>query len=187
MKIHVALKIARQYEGEYVFIQALKGFVDRVNLSNFLKTYQYSPTEKINGIECIVEPGVVEVEVNDFDDFFGQYRVASGVQTTATPEKPVEWKNYNNLPVAKVTNDAFPRLLNPEILEWTEVGDGKREGRGLTWVEQSDPLVSLDSETFVPTKYYGELRLAQACNKGRYGPVMVQPSQEGDFYAKEED
>ena len=186
MKIHVALKIARQYEGEYVFVQALNGFIDRVNLNKFLSQYQFSPTEEIGGVGCLVETGVVEVEIGDIEEFYGQLRVASEVHAQAHPEQKFTWKNLRNLPIAQIIEGPFPSLGNPEILSWDERGEGKREGKGFVWVEQDNPLVTLDSETFVPTKYWGELRLAQAFNKGRYGPVSVEPPQEGDLRGKED-
>lgn len=186
MKIYVALKIARQYEGEFVFVNALKAFIDPINLDVFLKSYQYSPAETINGVECVVEPGVVQVEVGDLDQFFGPHRTATGGQTTLVPELPIQWKNLRKLPEAKIIDGQFPMLGNPEILVWDETGEGKREGRGLVWVEQDNPLVAIDPETLVPTKHYGELRLAQAFNKGRYGPVSLEAAQAGDFRGKEE-
>lgn len=185
MQINVLLKIARQYDGEYVFIQAIKGFIDRVNLSNFIKTYEYSPAEKIEGVECVVELGTVEVEIGDIDDFFGKYSPANVTQAQSIQEKLIEWKNYNNLPVAKIISGTFPTLGNPEILEWNDLVDGKREGKGVVWIEQAEPLIALDPDTFIPTKYYGEIRLVQAFNKGRYGPVSVELAQESDFFCKE--
>lgn len=72
MPVYVIQKIARQYEGEYVFVQAIAGFIDQTNAENFLKTYQYSPAETFNGVECIVELGTVVVNVLDADQFFGK-------------------------------------------------------------------------------------------------------------------
>ena len=72
MNVYVIQKIARQYEGEYVFVQAVAAFIDQTNADNFLKTYQYQPTETFNGVDCIVELGTVQVEVSDAEQFFGK-------------------------------------------------------------------------------------------------------------------
>jgi hypothetical protein len=71
MIVHVVQKIARMVEGEYVFVQAIKAFIDSDNVDKFLKTFNYQPAENFNGVECIVEIGVVQVEVEDADQFFG--------------------------------------------------------------------------------------------------------------------
>lgn len=59
-------------EGEYVFVQAVQGFIDPKNVENFLKTYQYQPAETFNGVECIVELGTVMVDIADVDQFYGK-------------------------------------------------------------------------------------------------------------------
>src|SRR4051812_41275590 len=71
MKIYILQKIARMVEGEFIFVQAIAAFVDAANLEEFLRTYRYSPTESFNGVDCIVELGTVQVEVQDADQFFG--------------------------------------------------------------------------------------------------------------------
>lgn len=72
MKVYVVQKIARQYEGEYVFVQAVAGFIEQTNAENFLRTYQYTPAETFNGVECIVELGTVQVDILDAAEFFGK-------------------------------------------------------------------------------------------------------------------
>jgi hypothetical protein len=72
MQIFVIQKIARQVEGEYVYVQAIAGFIDQTNAENFLKTYKYQPAETFNGVDCIVELGTVLVEVMDVEQFFGK-------------------------------------------------------------------------------------------------------------------
>ena len=72
MQIYIVNKIARQYEGEYVFVQAVAAFIDPANVDNFLKTYQYQPAETINGIECVVEMGTVQTELKDAEQFVGK-------------------------------------------------------------------------------------------------------------------
>lgn len=70
--IYIIQKIARQYEGEYVFVQAVAAFIDPQNADNFLKTYKYQPAETFNGVDCIVELGTVTVNILDADQFFGK-------------------------------------------------------------------------------------------------------------------
>ncbi len=72
MQIYVVQKIARQYEGEYVFVQAVAGFLNPINCDEFLRTYEYSPTEMRDGIGCVVELGTVMVEVMDAEEYFSK-------------------------------------------------------------------------------------------------------------------
>jgi len=65
MKIHIALKIARQVEGDYVFVNAIKASTDKDMIHNFLRTANVPATEEIDGIGCVIEVGVLEdVEVD---------------------------------------------------------------------------------------------------------------------------
>ena len=72
MQVYVVQKIARQYEGEMIFVQAVAAFIDETNARNFLRTYSYQPAEVFNGVECVVELGTVLVEVKDAEQFFGK-------------------------------------------------------------------------------------------------------------------
>lgn len=63
-KINLVIKIARQYEGEYVFINVLKAFKDKDKLHEFVKTHKFERAEEINRIQCVCELGIIEdVEV----------------------------------------------------------------------------------------------------------------------------
>lgn len=65
MKVHIALKIARQVEGDYVFVNALKASPDKDAIHNFLRDANVPATEEIDGVGCVVEVGVLEdVEVD---------------------------------------------------------------------------------------------------------------------------
>ncbi len=65
MKINLLLKIARQVEGEKVFINAMKASVDKEKIHSFLQTSMIPATEVIDGVGCIVEVGILEdVEVD---------------------------------------------------------------------------------------------------------------------------
>lgn len=65
MKVNLLLKIARQVEGEKVFINAMKASTDKEKIHNFLQTSTIPATEVIDGVGCIVEVGILEdVEVD---------------------------------------------------------------------------------------------------------------------------
>lgn len=62
----VITKIARQVEGEYVLLNVLGVFNKRENVDIFLKDKKMRYAETINGIDCVVEVGIIEnVEVLD--------------------------------------------------------------------------------------------------------------------------
>ena len=89
--------------------------------------------------------------------------------------------NDKNLPVAKINPLGWPSILNPEILTWTDRDDGKKEGRGFVWIEETNPITVLDPDTFEPIQIWGERRLGiVAIGDGRYGPMVIDPPQEGD-------
>lgn len=58
---------------------------------------------------------------------------------------------------------------------------GKQEGRGLVWVEQDNPIRLLDKDSFEPKNAWGELRFGVACVNGMYGPMIIDPPQQGDY------
>lgn len=66
MKVNVLLKIARQVEGERVFINAIASSTDKDALHRQLREMHIPATEEIDGVGCIVELGIledIEVEV----------------------------------------------------------------------------------------------------------------------------
>jgi hypothetical protein len=66
--VHVVTKIARQYEGEYVFVNILGAFKNLDNVNKFLEGKQMRYGETINDIPCVVELGVIQnVEIIDED------------------------------------------------------------------------------------------------------------------------
>lgn len=73
MKVSIAVKLARQVEGEYVFIEPLIAFIDKENMRNYLNGITFQPTEVIDGVPCLVEVSVLsDVEVGDIAQFFGK-------------------------------------------------------------------------------------------------------------------
>jgi hypothetical protein len=71
MKVNVVLKLARQVEGEPVLINAVAAFVDKDKARQFVSTSQFQPTETLDGVDYLVEMGVLyDVEVNDFEEYF---------------------------------------------------------------------------------------------------------------------
>jgi hypothetical protein len=66
MKIHIITKLARQVEGEHVFVNALAAFTDRVKAEEFLKNLSYQKAEVIAGTECLIEMGILyDLEVTE--------------------------------------------------------------------------------------------------------------------------
>jgi hypothetical protein len=63
MKVFVILKIARQYEGEFVLVQILKVFDSKEKAEQFTRSHEFKRGETIDGIECVIEIGVIEAEI----------------------------------------------------------------------------------------------------------------------------
>lgn len=59
-KVHLVFKIARQYEGEYVFINVLRAFKEKEKLHEYVKTTSFERTETINEVQCVCELGIIE-------------------------------------------------------------------------------------------------------------------------------
>lgn len=65
MKIAVLASLARQVEGEYVFMNVIKADVDPDVLKKYLSETDLPKTGSFGGVDCIIEYGVftnVEVE-----------------------------------------------------------------------------------------------------------------------------
>ena len=60
MKVAVLLKIARQVEGEYHFVNVLKAHADADKLHRYLRETELPRAEQIGGVDCVVEYGVIE-------------------------------------------------------------------------------------------------------------------------------
>jgi len=64
MKIAILVALARQVEGEFVFINVLKSHTDPGVLRKFLAENPQPRTGKYSGVDCVVEYGIIEdVEV----------------------------------------------------------------------------------------------------------------------------
>ncbi len=65
MKAAILVSIARQVEGEYVFIKVLKAHTNAEVLHRFLRENSLPRTETLNGVNCVIEYGVFEdVEID---------------------------------------------------------------------------------------------------------------------------
>lgn len=60
MKVSVLLSIARQVDGEFVFIKGLLANVDPDKLYKYLRQNDLPTTEKIGEVECVIEYGIIE-------------------------------------------------------------------------------------------------------------------------------
>ena len=66
MKIAVLVSIARQSEGEYVFIRVVKANKNSEKLFKFLRENELPRTTKLGEVECYLEYGVIEdIEIED--------------------------------------------------------------------------------------------------------------------------
>ena len=64
MKVSFLMRIARQVEGEYVFVDVIKAHTDPDKLFRFLRENQLPQSTKIGEVNCVIEYGVIEnVEV----------------------------------------------------------------------------------------------------------------------------
>lgn len=69
MKFSVLLSIARQIEGEYVLIRAIKASADADKLHRFLRENDLPRTTKVGEIECFIEYGVIEnIDIEDLPE-----------------------------------------------------------------------------------------------------------------------
>jgi ABC-type polysaccharide/polyol phosphate transport system ATPase subunit len=66
MKVAVLFSIARQVEGEYVFVDVVKACSDADKLRQYLAQNSLERTAVIQGIPCVVEYGVIpDIEVEE--------------------------------------------------------------------------------------------------------------------------
>ena len=60
MKISALVSIARQIEGEYVFVRVVKANKNSEKLFKFLRENELPRTTKLGEVECYLEYGVIE-------------------------------------------------------------------------------------------------------------------------------
>jgi hypothetical protein len=66
MKIAALVSIARQIEGEYVFVRVVKANKNSEKLFKFLRENELPRTTKLGEVECYLEYGVIEdIDVED--------------------------------------------------------------------------------------------------------------------------
>lgn len=66
MKAAVLLSIARQVEGEYVFVRVIKAHKNSEPLFKFLRENDLPKTVKMGDVECFLEYGVIEdIEIEE--------------------------------------------------------------------------------------------------------------------------
>lgn len=66
MKASVLVSIARQVEGEYVFVKAIKAHKSGDKLFRYLRENELPRTDKIGGVDVVIEYGVLEdVEIEE--------------------------------------------------------------------------------------------------------------------------
>lgn len=66
MNISVLVSIARQVDGEYVFVRVVKAHKNPDKLFRFLRENELPQTTKLGDVDCVLEYGVIEnVEVEE--------------------------------------------------------------------------------------------------------------------------
>lgn len=66
MKIAVLMRIARQVEGEFVFVSVDKATTNPNDLRKYLFENDLPRTEKVGEVDCVVEYGIIEdIEVEE--------------------------------------------------------------------------------------------------------------------------
>lgn len=60
MKIAILTKIARQVEGEFVFINVIKATENPNDLRKYLFDNDLPRTEKVGEVDCVIEYGIIE-------------------------------------------------------------------------------------------------------------------------------
>jgi hypothetical protein len=65
MKVFAIITVARQVDGDYVFVKPEKAFKDSKSAEAFVKTIAAQRAETISGVECLCERGVFEIEVEE--------------------------------------------------------------------------------------------------------------------------
>lgn len=66
MKIAILFSIARQVEGEWVFVNVVKSSTDPEKLRQYLLQNPLERTTVIQGVQCVIEYGVVtDIEVEE--------------------------------------------------------------------------------------------------------------------------
>lgn len=66
MKFSIITSIARQVEGEFVFVRVIKASTNAETLHKYLRENDLPRTAQIGGIDCVIEYGVIEnIEPDD--------------------------------------------------------------------------------------------------------------------------
>lgn len=66
MKVAILFSIARQVEGEYVFVNVVKASMDADKLRQYVTQNPLDRTAVIQGIPCVIEYGVVpDIEIEE--------------------------------------------------------------------------------------------------------------------------
>lgn len=66
MNASILVSIARQVEGEYVFVRVIKAHKNSENLYKFLRENDLPRTTKLGEVDCWLEYGVIEnIEIEE--------------------------------------------------------------------------------------------------------------------------
>lgn len=82
MKVAVLFSLARQVEGEYVFVNVTKAHVDPNTLRGYIAEAQLPRTGKFGDVDCVIEYGVItDVEIEGVETL-----TPDDLQTPKSPE-----------------------------------------------------------------------------------------------------
>ncbi len=66
MKVAIVVSIARQVDGEYVFVRVIKAHKEGEKLFKFLRDNELPRTVKLGEVDCVLEYGVIEnIEIEE--------------------------------------------------------------------------------------------------------------------------
>lgn len=66
MKASILVSLARQVEGEYIFVKVVKAHADPDKLHRFLRQNELPRTTKVGDVDCVIEYGVLEdIEIEE--------------------------------------------------------------------------------------------------------------------------
>lgn len=65
-KVAILMSIARQVEGEYVFVNVVKAHIDPNKLTQYLSENTLPKTSRLGDVDCVLEYGIIQdIEIEE--------------------------------------------------------------------------------------------------------------------------